>query len=190
MMEEARNELDPVVVSRLREGDRGAFEQLVECYERPMFKLAWRMLGNSTEAADATQNVFMKVYEHVGDYDPKYRLFSWIYRIAVNESLDRLSRRKHAGSNNDRVEDVSLASGERGPDEFVGSGQVHDLVQAALMELQEDHRAIIVLRHFSECRYREIAEILQIPEKTVKSRLYSARQELRNRLCARGVISA
>lgn len=190
VMEEVRNELDPGMVAQLREGDRDAFERMVECYERPMFNLAWRMLGNNAEAADATQNVFMKVFEHIGDYDPQYRLFSWIYRIAVNESIDRLNLRKRAADGDHRAGDMSLESGEAGPDELVGSGQMHDLIQAALMELQQDYRAIIVLRHFSECRYSEIAEILQIPEKTVKSRLYSARQEMRKRLSARGVVSA
>ena len=189
-MDEAREQLDAGFLARLREGDRDAFEHLVECYERPMFNLAWRMLGNSTEAADATQNVFMKVLEHIRDYDPKYRLFSWIYRIAVNESIDRLNRRKRTASYDDRAEEMSLESGERGPDELVGTGQMHALIEAALMELQQDYRAIIVLRHFSGCHYREIAEILQIPEKTVKSRLFSARKELRNWLSARGVVSA
>jgi RNA polymerase sigma-70 factor (ECF subfamily) len=73
---------------------------------------------------------------------------------------------------------------------MVQDDQVHDAIQAALMELQHDYRVAIVLRHFSECSYSEMAEILDIPEKTVKSRLYSARQVLREKLCQRGVTTA
>ena len=80
-----------------------------------------------------------------------------------------------------------MASAERGPEQLAGDLQTHDLIQAALLELPADYRAVIVLRHFSECSYAQMAEILHIPEKTVKSRLYSARQEMRAFLCARGM---
>jgi RNA polymerase sigma-70 factor (ECF subfamily) len=181
------NELDAACVARLRVRDARAFEELVECYERPMFNVAYRMLGNAAEAADATQDVFLKVFENITGYDPRYRLFSWIYRIAVNESIDRLKYRRHADIVAVDVADLSLANAERGPEQTAGDAQMHDLIQAALMELQDDHRAVIVLRHFAECSYAQMAEILHIPEKTVKSRLYSARQELHGKLFAQGV---
>lgn len=190
MTETTRDELDPMLVARLVQGDETAFEQLVTCYERPMFNVAYRMLGSLSEAADVTQTVFMKVFEHLHEYDPKYRLFSWIYRIAVNESIDRLQRHKRTTGMEDPVENMPLESGERRPDELFGNEQLHDLIQATLMELQKDYRAVIVLRHFSECSYENMAEILQVPEKTVKSRLFSARQLLRQKLMDRGVTSA
>ncbi|HEU0277365.1 MAG TPA: sigma-70 family RNA polymerase sigma factor [Rhodanobacteraceae bacterium] len=176
-------------MTRLRTRDVGAFTQLVERYERPMFNVAYRMLGDRTDAADATQNVFLKIFENIEGYDPKYRLFSWIYRIAMNESLDRLKRRRHANAVAVGVEHLALASVDREPEQIVGAAQVHDVIQAALMELPHDQRVVIVLRHFSECSYTQIADILHIPEKTVKSRLYSARQELRGRLQAQGALS-
>jgi len=184
------DELSPALVMRLRAHDGNAFGQLVKCYERPMFNLAFRMLGNAAEAADATQNVFLKVFEHLDGYDTRYRLFSWIYRIAMNESIDRLEQHKRTDAVTDREEDVPLTSGARGPEELARNDQMHDLIQATLMELSEDYRAVIVLRHFSECSYEQMAEILHIPEKTVKSRLYSARQVLREKLCQRGVTAA
>jgi RNA polymerase sigma-70 factor (ECF subfamily) len=113
--------------------DAGAFSELIECYERPMFNVAFRMLGNVAEAADATQNVFLKVFENIAGYDPKYRLFSWVYRIAVNESIDRLKHRRHAETVAMDVEDFPLASAERGPEQVAGDAQLHDLIQAALM---------------------------------------------------------
>lgn len=184
------DEPDATWVARLRMCDAGAFGKLIECYERPMFNVAFRMLGSAAEAADATQEVFLKVFENIAGYDPKYRLFSWIYRIAVNESIDRLKHRRHAERVAMGVEDFPLASAERGPEQVTGDAQLHDLIQNALMELPYDHRAVIVLRHFAECSYAQMAEILHIPEKTVKSRLYSARQELHGKLFARGVATA
>jgi RNA polymerase sigma-70 factor (ECF subfamily) len=189
-MDGMNDELSPALVMRLRARDADAFGQLVKCYERPMFNVAYRMLGNAAEAADATQDVFLKVFEHMTGYDTKYRLFSWIYRIAVNESIDRLKRRQRTHAAPTRVEDLPLASDEPGPEKLVRDAQTHDAIQAVLMELQHDYRAVIVLRHFSECSYGQMAEILRIPEKTVKSRLYSARQALREKLCMRGVTTA
>lgn len=183
-------ELGPALVDRLRAHDAAAFGKLVECCERPLFNLAFRMLGDADEAADATQDVFLKVFENMAAYDPNRRLFSWIYRIAVNESLDRLKQHRRSGTVATPVEDLPLASGAPGPEDEVRDSQVHDLVQSALMDLQSDYRAAIVLRHYSDCSYAQMAEILQIPEKTVKSRLYSARQALRLRLCGRGVTAA
>ena len=184
------DESDATWVARLRTHDADAFSELIECYERPMFNVAFRMLGNAAEAADATQDVFLKVFENIARYDPKYRLFSWIYRIAVNESIDRLKHRRHAEAFAIDVEDFPLASVERGPEQVTGDAQLHDLIQTALMELPYDHRVVIVLRHFAECSYAQMAEILHIPEKTVKSRLYSARQELHGKLFAHGVATA
>ena len=184
------DEPDAAWVARLRMRDADAFKQLIECYERPMFNVAYRMLGNAAEAADATQDVFLKVFENIAGFDPKYRLFSWIYRIAMNESIDRLKHRRHEKVVAIDVEDFPLASAERGPEQVVGDAQMHDVIETALMELPHDHRVVIVLRHFAECSYAQMAEILHIPEKTVKSRLYSARQELHGKLIAQGVAAA
>jgi RNA polymerase sigma-70 factor (ECF subfamily) len=184
------DEPDAIWMVRLRAHDAGAFNRLVECYEHPMFNLAYRMLGNAAEAADATQEVFLKVFENIAGYDPHYRLFSWIYRIAVNESIDRLKHRRHAEVVAIDVEEFPLASADRGPEQIAGDAQMHDMIQTALMEMPYDHRVVIVLRHFAECSYGQMADILHIPEKTVKSRLYSARQELHGKLLVHGVVTA
>ena len=182
------DEWELALIERLRNGERHAFDELMRRYQAPMYHVAYRMLGNMTEAADATQNVFFKVFEHLAQYESKYRLFSWIYRIAMNESLDQLQRRQRA-TFVDGALDVAPCGAEEGPEALLDAHHLHDDIQAALMELQHDYRAAIVLRHFSECSYAQMAEILHVPEKTVKSRLYSARQVLRTKLGARGVVS-
>jgi RNA polymerase sigma-70 factor (ECF subfamily) len=139
------------------------------------------MLRNPEDAKDVAQTVFLKVYEHLADYDPKYKFYSWIYRIAVNESLHDLSRRH-------RVEpiDEEAPDDHPGPDDEVGSEQVSRHVQGALMRLKPEHRAVIVLKHLLGCSYEDMGEILQLPEKTVKSRLFTARQLLKDVLLDQG----
>ncbi len=169
-------------MERCRNGDRRALQLLVERYQRPVFNAAYRILGNRDDAADATQVTFLKVFEHLDSYDAKYKLFSWIYRIVVNESIDQLKRKHQLQALDDDEE-----AGIDGPEELAASELLSRQVQAGLMELSDEYRVVMVLRHFSECSYEQIAEVLKIPEKTVKSRIYTARQQLKGVLAARGV---
>lgn len=176
---------DIALLNDCKRGDRQALESLVRRYERPVYNAAYRMLGNPDEAADVTQTVFLKAFENLDRFNPKYKFFSWIYRIAVNESINLLKRRGRTELFDDTLPATTLS-----PEEMMESERVGEEIQTALMSIQEDHRAVIVLRHFSECSYRQISEILQIPEKTVKSRLFSARQRMKQRLRENGVLSA
>jgi len=171
------NSRDQILIKRCQQGDRRALEELLEQYQRPVFNAAFRMLGNPEDASDITQSVFLKAFENLDRYNPKYKFFSWIYRIAINESINQINRGKR-----EQVLDETQPSATRGPVEQTESDALSQRVQEALMALQEDYRVVIVLRHFSELSYREISEILHIPEITVKSRLYSARQLLKDRL--------
>ena len=171
---------DESLVERCRNGDANALEALVVRYQRPIYNAAFRVLGNAEDASDITQSVFLKVAERLDDYDPQYRFFSWIYRIALNESLNVLRRQ----GREDQMDDESEPAGpERlDPERLASEAQVSRRVQGALMTLKIDDRAVLTLRHFSECSYREIAQILDLDEKTVKSRLFEARQRLRELL--------
>ena len=174
---------DTELISDCRRGDRNALETLVRRYEKPIYNVAYRMLGNPDDAADITQIAFLKVFENLDRYNPKFKFFSWIYRIAVNESINLLKRRGHLEPFDDRQ-----ASNLRDPEEMVEAERLCNCVQEVLMELQEEYRAVIVLRHFTECSYHEIGGILQIPDKTVKSRLYTARQIMKDKLSAKGLV--
>lgn len=173
---------DRALVKRCLRGDRRALARVVGEYQKPLFNAAYRILGNAEDAADATQAAFLKAFENLGSYDPKYKFFSWIYRIAVNESINQLKRKRA----HQPVVDTVVDSGS-GPYSQTESGDLSRRVQEGLMKLPEDYRVVLVLRHFSECSYREIGEVLDVPEKTVKSRLYSARQLMKERLAALGV---
>ena len=168
---------DAALVNDCQRGDRRAMSQLVSQYQKPVYNAAYRILGNMDDAADTTQIVFLKVFEHLADYDPKFKFFSWVYRIAINESLNQVKKRRIQEPLAD-----SQASPWRGPDEELDSRRLCSRVQGALMHLSGDYRAVVVLKHLSGCSYQQIGEILQLPEKTVKSRLYSARQLMKKAL--------
>jgi len=164
---------DGILVQRCREGDRHAFEGLVIRYEKPVFNVALRMLRNPEDARDVAQTVFLKAFEHLADYDPAYKFYSWIYRIAVNESLNVLGRRRpHEPISGDEADESS------GPEDQIDGQQVGRGIQRMLMTLKPDYRSVIVLRHYLDCSYQDMAEILSLPQKTVKSRLFAARQLL------------
>jgi RNA polymerase sigma-70 factor (ECF subfamily) len=134
------------------------------------------VLGNVEDANDITQVVFVRVLERLDEYDPQYKFFSWIYRIAINESINVLRRN---GREQPIDPNVDLPEPDRAdPESRLYDGQMSDRVQKALMSMKTEDRVVLTLRHFSECSYREMAEILKLEEKTVKSRLFEARQRL------------
>ena len=178
-------DLEIAMVKDCQHGDLKAMDTLVRQMQKPVFNAAYRMLGNTDEAADVTQTTFLKVFENIQRFDPKRRLFSWTYRIAMNEAIDQLKRRKRTEPLRDSpFSDTDL------PQEMAATAQLSDEVQKTLMELAEEHRAVIVMRYFADCSYREISRILELPEKTVKSRLFTARQQMKIKLHQHGVSSS
>ena len=157
---------DEALVERCRDGDGPAFAVLVHRYHRPIYNAAFRVLGNAEDAADITQVVFMRVTEHLDDFDSRYRFFSWIYRIALNESLNLARARRPEQSLDDEPGMAAACAVEPGWNAV--RSQLAGRVRKALMELNVDDRAVLTLRHFSDCSYREMSAILDLPEKTVK----------------------
>ena len=174
------NDVDQALVERYRNGDRDAFTELVIRYQRPIYNAAFWILRSADDASDIAQGVFLKVAEHLDDYDSQHRFFSWIYRIAVNESLNLLRRNGHEEWLDDEIDLPGAETAN--PESLASNAERSRNIQRALMGLSASDRTVITLRHFSECSYQEIAEILQIDEKTVKSRLFEARHRLRDAL--------
>lgn len=173
------------LVEACKKGDRQAMDILVRQYEKPVYNAAYRMLGNPDDAADITQITFVRAMERLDQFNPEFKFFSWIYRIAVNESINQLKRNKKS----EPLAETQPAIGP-GVEDIVASGQMSKEVQTVLMTLDERHRAVIVLRHFSDFSYQQIAVILRIPQKTVKSRLFSARQKMKSKLEELGILQA
>jgi RNA polymerase sigma-70 factor (ECF subfamily) len=164
-------------------GSEKAFEELVDRYQKVIFNLAYRMVNDYDSADDITQAVFVKGYEKMKSYNPQFKFFSWLYRIAVNETLNYIKQRK-------RLQELSpdMVSTGRSPDQEYRRAELGRKVEEALMDLEPKYRITLVLKHFRECSYKDMSHALQIPEKTIKSRLFTARQLLRAALIKRGIV--
>jgi RNA polymerase sigma-70 factor, ECF subfamily len=173
---------DEVLVKRCLGGEHGAFEALVEKYQGPLFNLALRMTEDYADAEDITQSAFLKAYENLSSFKPGHKFFSWLYRIALNETLNFLRRRRHL----EPLSEDTPADDTDGERDIVRD-EASRQIQEALMGLSVEYRAVVVLRHLQELSYADISQILDIPEKKVKSRLFSARLQLRDILVQKGV---
>ena len=174
------DDVDRVLVKRCRNGDQAAFTELVIRYQRPIYNAAFWILRRAEDANDITQIVFLKVAERLDEYDTHYRFFSWIYRIAVNESLNLLRRNSREEALDDEIDLPGADSAN--PEWQLGEVERARRLRRALLSLATNDRMVLTLRHFGECSYQEIAQILDVDAKTVKSRLFEARHRLRDLL--------
>ena len=174
------DDADQTLVERYRHGDREALTELVVRYQRPIYNAAFWVLRRAEDASDVTQVVFLKVAERLDEFDGQHRFFSWIYRIAVNEALNLLRRNNREESLDD---DIDLpGSDSAGPESRASAAERSRRIHSAVMSMSTNDRTVLTLRHFSECSYEEIGQILGLDEKTVKSRLFDARRRLRDLL--------
>lgn len=182
---------DGALLERCRQGDPQAFARLVAVHEGMVFNLAGRLLGDAEEAKDVAQDVFLQVYRTLGRFEGRSSLKTWIYRIVVNQCHNRQRfwrRRKKDRSRPldelTRTDEARLVAVEPGPFEQVRCQERSRRVQAALLGLSFDHRAILLLREVEGLSCEVIAATLGVAEGTVKSRLSRAREALRIRLLA------
>ena len=173
------------MVQHCLNGNQKAFEILVDRYQKPVFNLAIRFTSDREDAEDITQSVFVKAFEKLKTFDPTFKFFSWLYKIAVNESINFLNRKKKFDSF-----DEAVHSRARQPEENFRDHEMTASIDMALLDLKPEYRIVIILNHFQELSYREIGQILEIGENTVKSRLFSARKKLKGLLLKRGIAHA
>ena len=177
------NEQEQAWVDAARTGDKRAFGNLVQAYERPIFNLTYRMLGNAEEAEDAAQETFLRAYSRLNQYDPAMKFSTWLFSIANHHCIDRLRKRRATLiSIDDNPVLENLASALPHPDNAaVGAEQAREL-HALVARLDPDYRTPLVLRYWEELSYEEIAGALNLTVAAVKSRLFRARQKLRQLL--------
>jgi RNA polymerase sigma-70 factor (ECF subfamily) len=176
-----RDERDTMLVQSCLAGDRNAFDELVDHYQRALYNAAYRITGSVDDAMDVTQSAFVAAYEKLNTFDPSRRFFSWIYRIACNRALGLVEQRRPLAAI-----DAEVHATDSNPASIYDTIESGEFLERALRELGSDHRIIVVLKHILGFSYREIGELLDLPEKTVKSRLYTARQRLRSVLLEKG----
>lgn len=158
-------------------GDQEAFRQIVERYQGAVYNLAYRMLGDAEEAEDAAQEIFVRIYRQLGRYDPARKFSTWTLAIATNYCIDQLRRRRMQLVPLENIIPWARAR-EAGPEGEALSRESRDEVQRLLKQLPEKYRAPLVLRYWEDLSCAEIAEILGVPEGTVKTQIHRARKQL------------
>lgn len=180
--------LDSAAARRMQSGDSSAFEEIVRRYTPLAYSLTYRLIGGNREAAEeAVQEIFLKTYRAIGSFDPGKRFFTWFYTIALNHLRSvRRRKRSHPEESAVAVDDYAsmLAVGRPAamPEERALAREGERLAQQALMELPERYREVFVLRHVEGLSGREVADLLGIPEATVRTHLMRAREQLKKLL--------
>lgn len=179
------NEL--LLISRARDGDREAFGALVEQYRDNVYRLAYRMCGNAYDADEAAQEAFVAAWRALPNFRGDAKFSTWLYRLTTNAAIDVMRREKRHQTVGDG-EMVDLADDADSPQETVERTEQQEAVQKALATLSEEYREVLLLRYMEELDYAEIAEVLQLPSGTVKSRINRAKAALKTALLKSGNI--
>jgi RNA polymerase sigma-70 factor, ECF subfamily len=179
---------DEDLVAAVLEGDRERFGDLVERYQGRLVNYLFRLLRNPDDAHDLAQEVLVKVYQVLDRYDPQYRFSTWLFRIAQNAAIDQIRRRRlklvslRLDDDDGEGRDLDLPAAERGPYGELRNRERASAIQQAIEALPWEYRELILLRHFGELPYEEIARLKQMPLGTVKNKLFRGRQMLKERL--------
>ncbi len=177
------NDQERLWVQGAQSGDQEAFRALVEAYTKPIYNLAYRMLGSSAEAEDATQEAFVRVYTRLETYDSGRKFSSWILSVASHYCIDRLRRRKAYIVSMDEIgSDRWVPDSAPRPEEQLVDSEREAHVRRILATLPPQYRLVIVLRYWHDMSYEEISEITDSTISAVKSRLHRARKAMADAL--------
>ena len=181
---------DHDLVQRVQAGDSAAFRKLFDKYHRRAFAVAMGVVKNEDDALDAVQEAFVKVHKNIHKFQGSSSFYTWLYRIVMNVSIDhvrRTSRRRTLDFDERALHEESEVAGDgalmpsvtsSNPGKAALRRELGGAIQAALQQLPEHHRAVIVLREIEGMSYEEMAEALEVPKGTVMSRLFHARKKM------------
>ena len=173
-------EEDKRIVAKIIAGDINQYELLVKKHQQAVYRIILKITGDTENAKEVTQVVFVKAYESIKQYKPDYKFFSWIYRIAINSALMYVKQNKIFTP----IEQLKEMASDSEPDSKRDQSK---LLNEALQQLPEKYLSVIVLKYYAGNTYPEIAEIKGIDEKRVKSRLFDGRKILKDILVSKGI---
>ncbi len=186
------SELERSLLRRLRDRDERAFRELVNDHRDRVFNITYRMLGNRHEAEDVAQEVFITVFKTIETFREESKFSTWLYRVTVNHCKNRIKylARRHDRDRDELDETSQQQNGAvsgapvraKHPDKALESAQMEKLLQEAIASLDDDQRAVVILRDVEDLSIEEICEITGLPDGTVKSRLHRARLVLRKKM--------
>lgn len=169
---------DTALIEQVQRGDHGAFNVLVDRWQSRIHRFAFRFFADGDEASEITQKTFIKVYQKLDTLDEPRKFSSWIYRVAKNLCLDELKR---AGRRKSSPLDAWMEQMEAGPTpaKKLETKELGEVLQKAMLTLPDEQRVVIILKEYEGMKFREIAEILEESENTIKSRMYYGLKSLR-----------
>jgi RNA polymerase sigma-70 factor (ECF subfamily) len=170
---------EQVWIEEAREGDQRAFGLLVQAYQKPVFNLTYRMLGNAQEAEDAAQETFLRAYSSLRQYQPEHKFSTWLFAIANHHCIDRLRKRRVSFVSIEDNPVLENMSGESVlPERQALMREQSAEMQKLLQELEPEYRLPLILRYWEDYSYEDIAATMEITVAAVKSRLFRARQQI------------
>ena len=186
------SELESSLLRRLRDRDERAFRELIDEHRDRVFNITYRMLGNRAEAEDVAQEVFITVFKQIENFRGDSKFSTWLYRVTVNHCKNRIKylARRHDRDRDELDETSQQQNGAvngapvraKNPDKALESAQMEKLLQEAIASLDDEQRAVVILRDVEDLSIEEICEITGLPDGTVKSRLHRARLVLRKKM--------
>lgn len=189
MTQGAEQLTDEGLVAAVLAGDRDRFGELVERYQGRLVNYLFRLLRNLDEAHELAQEVFLKVYQALDRYDPSYRFSTWVFRVAQNAAIDQIRKRRlklvpilRPDEGEGDGPERELPSDDRSPYGDLRNRERGEAIQTAIDGLPWEYRELIVLRHFGELSYEDIARLKKMPLGTVKNKLFRGRQALKEKL--------
>jgi len=183
------------LVENAKSGNMQAFTELMYLYKDKIYHLAYRMLGNSQEAEDISQETFLRVYANLDRYDDQHKFSTWIYRIATNLCIDRIRKKKADFSldeswNADEGIDwySKIPNYDKSPEEEAIVNEEQEIIHNAILNLPPKYRVIMTLKYVEELSVQEISEVVNLSVATVKTRLHRGREYLRKQLIVSGKV--
>jgi RNA polymerase sigma-70 factor (ECF subfamily) len=179
-----------ISLAALKAGDRGEFARMVDTYSLPIYRLVLKMLNDQQDAEEVLQETFIKAFQHIGTFEGRSSLSTWLHRIAVNEALMMIRRRHPENISTDaeisteegEVEALQIVDWHDLPEEELLSKEIQDMLDQAISKLPETLRVVFLLRDIQDLSVKETAEALNLSETAVKTRLLRARLRLREYL--------
>ena len=191
MKEQIRNnaEADHELVLKVQQGDKSAFDLLVIKYQHRIIQLVNRYIKDPSEAQDVAQEAFIKAYRALGNFRGDSAFYTWLYRISINTAKNYLvsRNRRHSDYHVDvqdaeQVGNAPQLQGMETPDELLQNDEIISVINAAIEQLPEDMKTAIILREFEGMSYEEIAQAMECPVGTVRSRIFRAREAIDEKL--------
>jgi RNA polymerase sigma-70 factor, ECF subfamily len=168
-------------MARIREGDMEAFRLLVEMHQARVIGTIGKMLGSDAESEDLAQQVFIRIWKSAPRYRPTAKFTTWLFRITRNLVFNEIRRKRHFADQSEVIPEA-VERAEREPDRVLLEGELQHAIQEAINQLPESQRMAIILRRYEEMSYEDIAKVMGTGVPAVKSILFRARAELRERL--------